>query len=112
MTDDSSYEANRRIGGAAAAAAPFRPPHLGATIELFGVPVTLGLGHLACAVLAVIFGGVEAVCALVILFLGVCFLTATPAPEPAPPSDGRPRPRLQREPGILGTLRYFFGPVR
>lgn len=47
------------------------------------------------------------------LFLGYLYLKANPvAPADAAGRAGRPaRRRAPREPGVLGALRYFFGPL-
>ena len=47
------------------------------------------------------------------LFLGYLYLKANPvAPADAAGRAGRPaRTRAPREPGVLGALRYFFGPL-
>ena len=47
------------------------------------------------------------------LFLGYLYLKANPiVPADAAGQAGRPaRRRAPREPGLLGALRYFFGPL-
>jgi len=48
-----------------------------------------------------------------VLFLGYLYLKANPiVPADAAGQAGRPaRRRAPREPGLLGALRYFFGPL-
>ena len=55
----------------------------------------------------------QAAIATVVLFLGYLYLKANPvAPADAAGRAGRPvRRRAPREPGVLGALRYFFGPL-
>ena len=55
----------------------------------------------------------QAALATVVLFLGYLYLKANPiVPAGAAGRAGRPaRRRVPREPGLLGTLRYFFGPL-
>ena len=108
-----SYDDNRRIGGSRRQAdAPTRPLRLGAAITLFGVEVTLGLEHLAAVVLAGVVAGVEGVCALVILFLGFLYMRNAPDEPVQPTARGSgPRAPVAREPGIIGFVKYLFGPV-
>ena len=55
----------------------------------------------------------QAALATVVLFLGYLYLKANPiVPAGAAGRAARPaRRRVPREPGLLGTLRYFFGPL-
>ncbi|KAL1524317.1 hypothetical protein AB1Y20_019218 [Prymnesium parvum] len=95
---------------AAEAGAPSGRPRLGASIELFGAPVTLRLEHLGALLVAAAVSGVEGLCALVFLF--VAFAYARAAPPHAPPAPPQPRraPRA-REPGVLGLLKHLVGPL-
>ena len=113
--NDSSYDLNRRIGGADDAStggAPFRP-RLGATIELFGHQVTLGAEHALGLLAAYVAAGLEGVLAIVALYLGFLFLrlsgpTVVPGPASTAPVQ---RPRRQRQPGLWGAIMHIFGPV-
>ena len=113
--NDSSYDLNRRIGGADDAStggAPFRP-RLGATIELFGHQVTLGAEHALGMLAAYVAAGLEGVLAIVALYLGFLFLrlsgpTGVPGPASTAPAQ---RPRRQRQPGLWGAIMHIFGPL-
>ena len=59
-------------------------------------------------------GGVEAAIATVVLFLGYLYLKAnpiTPAGADGPAGQRRQRRPAVREPGFVGALKYFFGPL-
>ena len=115
--DAELYRRNRGIGGAAAndapAAAAFRP-RLGSTVTLFGREVALGFEHLSVLLVAGVLGGVEVAIGIVVLYLGYLMLSAAPPVVPAAdaaggvPRRGAPRPR---EPGLIGALKHFFGPL-
>ena len=115
--DAELYRRNRGIGGAAANDAPpaqtFRP-RLGSTVTLFGREVALGFEHLSVLLVAGVLGGVEVAIGIVVLYLGYLMLSAAPPVVPAAdaaggaPRRGTPRPR---EPGFIGALKHFFGPL-
>ena len=116
--DAELYRRNRGIGGAAANDAPpaqtFRP-RLGSTVTLFGREVALGFEHLSVLLVAGVLGGVEVAIGIVVLYLGVLFLRATPPVVPSADGAGGAAPRRRaprpREPGIIGALKHFFGPL-
>ena len=114
MADAASYEHNRRIGSAPVpdrATTGFRP-RVGVPIELFGTTVTLGIYHALALAVTAIFAGVEGICAVIVLFL--LFLYVRTAPDEPVPATQTPRSagqRPARQPGVMGFLRYVFGPV-
>ena len=118
---DSKFRDNRRIGtgregnreqtGAEGGGLQLR---FGAPITLFGTEVVLGPEHLAALATIGVLGGVEAAIATVVLFLGYLYLKANPLTAADPGQAGARRaarrPRV-REPGIIGALKYFLGPL-
>tara|TARA_B110001452_G_scaffold213739_1_gene184517 strand:+ start:805 stop:1281 length:477 start_codon:yes stop_codon:yes gene_type:complete len=65
-----------------------------------------------------VLGGVEAAMATVVLFLGYLYLKANPfQPEAAEGQAGGARSARKRrawkdrEPGVVGAIKYFFGPL-
>ena len=118
--NDSSYDRNRRVGSGGASSAggdvgggtgdSFRP-RLGATLQLFGSPVTLGPEHALALLLTYVVAKLEGVIALVVLFLAWFYMKSQPDDEPAAASRPRSAPRQQRRPGLWGALMHFVGPV-
>ena len=116
--DHSTYRDNRRIGGGAGSSGPPAAgagwqPRFGGAIILFGEEVTLGPEHLVILVTIGVLGGVEAAIATVLLFLGYLYFKANPLETAAGQGAGprTARRRVVRQPGIIGTLKYFFGPL-
>ena len=114
---DSSYDRHRRVGqGQADSAGQFRP-RLGAEIELFGTPVTLGPQHALGLLAAGVFAGLEGVVAVVVIFLGWLLYKSQPQTAPVatenPPTSGSTSGRRppQRQPGLWGAIMHFIGPV-
>ena len=113
----STYRDNRHIGASRpgeddGTGAGWRP-RLGAAITLFGSEVTLGPEHVLGLVTIGVLGGVEVAIATVVLFLGYLYLKANPLipADAAGQASRATRRRAVREPGVLGALRYFFGPL-
>ena len=110
---NDAYERNRRISSADDPHGPTFRPRLGATVELFGSPVTLGPQHALGLIGAFAFAGLEGVFAIVVIFLGFLLLRSQPL-SPTPPdgaaTGGAPAPR-QRQPGLWGAIMHFIGPV-
>eukprot|EP00320_Phaeocystis_rex_P019780 CAMPEP_0119069994 /NCGR_PEP_ID=MMETSP1178-20130426/33340_1 /TAXON_ID=33656 /ORGANISM="unid sp, Strain CCMP2000" /LENGTH=177 /DNA_ID=CAMNT_0007051801 /DNA_START=22 /DNA_END=551 /DNA_ORIENTATION=+ len=112
----STYRDNRHIGAIrddnTTAGAGWRP-RFGAAITLFGSEVTLGPEHVLVLVTMGVLGGIEAGIATVTLFLGYLYLKANPVikADTVGKAERPVRRRAVREPGVLGALRYFFGPL-
>jgi hypothetical protein len=110
---DSAYDRHRRIGqGDPSAPAAFHP-RLGATLDLFGSPVTLGPYHALALVAAGALSGLEGVLAVIVLFFGWLLLrqTASSADALHVPTPTRPSARAVRQPGLWGWLMHLVGPV-
>ena len=113
--NDSAYDRHRRIGQRDEPNANFRP-QLGATLELFGVPVTLGPAHALVLLAAAVVGGVEGVMAVIVLFLGWIYMKSMPTQDAAggvatAGASNAPRRPRERQPGLWGAIMWFVGPV-
>lgn len=117
LNEPSAYDRHRRIGGGGTGEAAFRP-RLGATVELFGSPITLGPQHALALLCAYVMASLEGVLAIIMLYLGFLLLRAQPAVDVAAAGNGAsaaatPVNRLprQRQPGVWGTIMHFIGPA-
>ena len=115
LNDPSIFDRNRRVGsGDRNASTGFRP-RVGASVELFGQPMTLGPEHALGLLMSYVAAGLEGCLAAVAMFLGYIYFKAQPLPPMMPSSETQSsatrRVARQRQPGIWGTIMHFVGPV-